>query len=180
MGKLAGRRPAGVKSSFAEAQETRHQDLRARLGPGQEGVRLDAGNAVIRRSGALAAALAFALALALAAFAPDSSAAKRFRGYGSCNVLEKRPDSDSKCVQGDPWGAVFVAKRQSRVKYKLCVRGPGGGKDCFKKRTKKRGKPSVVGFFGPTAPHTIGKYRFVWKVGGRFAAKDTLRIGPEI
>ena len=125
------------------------------------------------------AAIAIVLALAFAAFAPESEAAKRFRGYASCNVFEKRPDSDRSCVQGNPWGAVFVAKRQSRVKYKLCVRKPGGGKDCFKKRTKKRVKPSVVGFFGPTAPHTIGKYRFVWKVGGRFAAKDTLRIRSE-
>ena len=99
--------------------------------------------------------------------------------YTSCNVLENRPDRDKSCVQGNPWGGVFIAKQREGVRYKLCVRRPDGDRNCYRKRTGRAGEPSVVGFFGPSSPHLVGGYRFVWRSSGRVVDRDRFRLRSE-
>ena len=99
--------------------------------------------------------------------------------YTSCNVLEQRPDRDKSCFQGNPWGGVFIAKERDRVRYKLCVRRPDRDRNCYRKRTRQEGKPSVVGFFGPNSPHLVGRYKFVWRSGGRVVDRDGFRLHAE-
>jgi hypothetical protein len=107
--------------------------------------------------------------------APTASAGDGIRTFGTCNVFD--PDPDRRCVQGNPWGAVLISQRE-RLGYRLCVRRPGGDRDCYRKNARP-GKPSAVGFFGPTSPHTVGTYRFTWKADGRVLDKDRLRLRSE-
>lgn len=108
-------------------------------------------------------------------FAPGAVAGDGIRTFGTCNVFS--PDPDRNCVQGNPWGAVLISKRET-IEYKLCVRRPKGDRDCYRKKGRED-RESAVGFFGPNSPHTIGTYRFTWKSGGRVLDKDSLRLRSE-
>jgi hypothetical protein len=99
--------------------------------------------------------------------------------YTSCNVLENRPDRDKSCVQGDPWGGVFIANEREGVRYKLCVRRPDGVRNCYPKQTRRAGKPSVVGFFGPSSSQLVGRYTFAWRSSGEVVDRDHFRLRPE-
>ena len=125
-----------------------------------------------RQAGALSVPIVVlaALVAASSAFGGDG-----IRTFGTCNVFA--PDPDRNCAQGNPWGAVLISNR-GPIKYKLCVRRPGGNRDCYRKKARE-GKESTVGFFGPTSPHTIGTYHFTWKSGGRVLDKDQLHLHSE-
>jgi hypothetical protein len=82
--------------------------------------------------------------LACVALWAPSASATHFRGYGTCNALDPKPDPDRICFQGDAIGAVFKAK-QADVRYKLCVRKPGGDRKCYRKRTDDPRERSASG-----------------------------------
>jgi hypothetical protein len=133
------------------------------------------GISVCRRS-----LLALALAAVVATLALPASAAAggRFKGYGSCNVYPPGAasfPSDSQCSVGSAWGAVFVAKKEEEVRYRLCVDGPKGYEKCFDKQTHGRGEPSPV--LLAAGPEHLGIYRFRWKIKGTDVVKrDKLRL----
>ena len=128
---------------------------------------------VPRRS--LWAFLIFLIAVLGATETASASNNKGFRGFGTCNATY-RPDPDRLCYFGDGVGAALIAKKGTRVRYTLCVtRTATGAKDCFKRRTGRRGRPSSVRLFNKSIVGDIGTYRLKWRVRGKgIIARATL------
>lgn len=114
----------------------------------------------------IAAVVVLAAVLAVALPSQPAFGAKSFATYTSCGVgvSDAKPVPSKSCSQGSAWGAVLIARKRSHVRYKLCVRLPNDHRDCYSKETGKKGKVSFVKFWGPTAPHLVGKYLFTWRV----------------
>lgn len=101
-----------------------------------------------------------------------------FNGYPTCLIFESHPPSDSSCVEGDAFGAVFVAKHKDNVKYKLCATYKGD-KDCYTKRTDKAGEPSRIGLYRPTGV-VQGDWQLQWRVRGHgIVDRATIHVGSE-
>jgi hypothetical protein len=109
-----------------------------------------------------------------ATWAPTASA-RLFRGYGTCTALEPRPTHDRVCSQGAAFGAVFKAT-YADLRYKLCVREPGGNRHCHRKRTHEAREPSSVWL----RDDERGKYHFKWSVKGHGVVdRASLRVRSE-
>lgn len=118
-------------------------------------------------------ALSIACAAALLASVGSAEAGKQYRAYFGCG--ESAGPSDF-CVIGSGWGVTFEAKDGNRTRYRLCVKSSDGSKDCDQHKTNRRGQDFVPLFNQPN--EMPGKYRATWKVGGDFAGRDKLILGP--
>lgn len=119
--------------------------------------------------GVLAAVLAMSGSVAQAS-------AKNYRTYLGCG---KFSGNSSTCYQGSGFGATLEAKnRHRRFKYKICVKPPDGHKWCDKRRTN-RGGESFVRLYGGRFDNDLGRYRATWKVGGKFAGRDSMTLRSE-
>jgi hypothetical protein len=75
-------------------------------------------------------------------------------------------DQDRRCVGGDVPYAVFKAKQDARVGYRVCVERPVGPRKCERERTGARGEKSVT----PIKVNALEVYRAKFKVRGRVVA----------
>jgi hypothetical protein len=120
-----------------------------------------------RRSRAIVGGIG-ALALVAAALPiPATSKSRGFRAYVTCEaVAAERPEPQRRCVVDEEPVAVFIAKHQDDVRYKVCVKAPNGERDCDGRRTRMRGEPhlsmATVDTLDP-----IGRWRVVWHVPGK-------------
>ena len=89
---------------------------------------------------ALRIAAVAALAAAALAIAPAAAGGPRFGAYVSCALHGS--DHDTVCSLGATPSAIFRAFRRSGVRYKVCVRKPGGRVHCRVKRTRAAGARS--------------------------------------
>lgn len=120
-----------------------------------------------RLSGTVFAALAATVLLSVGG-ADASKTAKTYLGCG------KDAGEDNFCIIGSGWGATFEAKNGKRTKYELCVKTPAG-KDCAKHKTNRNGKDFTPLFNKPN--ETPGTVKATWKVGGKFAGRDSMTLG---
>lgn len=113
-----------------------------------------------------------ALVLIVLAFvaAPAAEAGKGFRGYVSCNSKGKH--ADAFCLQGNKPVAVFVARGDARVAYKLCVRKAGSKQKCHERRTRKPGQRSRTSF----DVDGDGKYKLAFFADGRVVERAVLIV----
>jgi len=119
------------------------------------------------------------VALLLVMFSAESANAssnKSYRGFGACYAFN--PDPDRRCYFGNGFGAAFIAKKQSNVRYTLCVTQKAtGSKDCFRSRTRRKGRPSAVLLSNKSIVDDIGKYKLKWRVRGHgIVARATLTM----
>ena len=114
------------------------------------------------------AAGATVLAAALAV-SPATAGGPRFGAYVSCALHGS--DHDSVCSLGATPSAIFRAFRRSGVRYKVCVRKPGGHVHGRVKRTGAPGRRSraAIGLARP------GRYRVSWLVHGSRVKRQRLR-----
>lgn len=117
----------------------------------------------------MSAALGTAGAILLAAGAADAS--KTAKAYLGCGEFG---GEDNFCIIGNGWGATFEAKNGERTKYKLCVKTTAG-KDCAKHKTNRSGEDFVPLY--RKANEAAGAVKATWKVGGRFAGRDSMTLG---
>lgn len=109
--------------------------------------------------------------LALLAVAATSfGAAKEFSAYPTCKPGANRPDPY--CIAGARTTASFIAHQRDRVAYTLCVRKPGGKRNCHDRRTGRAGSVSKVQF----SAGRVGTYDLSWKTGGRKVDHDELLV----
>jgi hypothetical protein len=125
----------------------------------------------------LTAVLTVGLLIAALAMGGASAQAsgKNYRTYLGCG---KFSGNSSTCYVGSGFGATLEAKqRHKRFKFKICVKGPGGNKWCDKRKTNKGGE-SFVPLYSKFN-FDLGKYRATWKVGGKFAGRDSMTLRSE-
>jgi hypothetical protein len=122
----------------------------------------------MRDSRALVGGLAIALMAALAIAAP-AEGAKPFGAYPSCSKNGKK--SSRFCFAGDNPVAVFQARTQARLRYRVCVRAARRS-TCSKRTTGAAGRISRV----PLRARGPGRYTVAWYAGGRRVDRDRLLV----
>jgi len=102
----------------------------------------------------------------------DFERGKTFSAYTTCKPGAKQPDPH--CIVGARTTSTFIAHRQDRVEYTLCVRKPGGKRKCHHRRTGRAGTVSKIQF----SAGKVGSYELTWKDGPRKFDRDRLLIQP--
>lgn len=112
----------------------------------------------------------------LAGGSADGSNSPSFRGFATCSAYGVDPDRT--CSVGSAFLGAFISKKADRVRYTLCVTNKGSGaKSCFKKKTRKAGKPSMISLWRKNISEDPGRYRLKWRVKGRgIVARANLRV----
>jgi hypothetical protein len=110
-----------------------------------------------------------ALAAAAVAVAPAAARGPRFGAYVSCALHGS--DHDTVCSLGATPSAIFRAFRRSGVRYKVCVRKPGGRVHCRVERTRAAGARSRAAI----ALARPGRYRVSWLVHGDRVDRERFR-----
>jgi hypothetical protein len=115
------------------------------------------------RRGGTVLVMGAAVVAVLAAALPASgsrSGAPRFGAYVSCAPAGRH--HDSACTLGARAVAVFRSFRRGGVRYRVCVRRPGGHRHCRDGRTRAKGIRSRK----PVALPRPGRYSVSWLVHG--------------
>jgi hypothetical protein len=97
-------------------------------------------------------------------------AAKPYKSYVSCR--SGGSGADPFCFKGDRPVAVLRAFGRARLTYDLCVRRPGGRRECRERVTGRPGRRSRVQIEIGGA----GRYKLVWFAGGRAVDRDALVV----
>lgn len=98
------------------------------------------------------------------------AAAKPFKSYLSCRSGGQ--GADRFCFQGDRPVAVLRAFGRARLTYDLCLRRPGGRRECRERVTGRPGRRSRVRLEIGGA----GRYRLAWFADGRAVDRDALVV----
>ena len=119
---------------------------------------------------ALPVALVFSAPPPAPAQTAVASAAKPFKTYLSCR--SGAHGADRYCFKGDRPVALLRAFGRARVTYDLCLRRPGGRRECRERVTGRPGRRSRVQIEIGGA----GRYRLVWFANGRAVDRDALVV----
>ena len=92
------------------------------------------------------------------------------RTYTYCGTVDNAARS---CGPQNLWGAIWDKPKYGRTEYQLCVAPPGGGKDCDRYDTGRRGYDAVqlYGRYGAT-----GTYVIRWRKGGDLIDRDSFYL----
>lgn len=102
----------------------------------------------------------------------SSQRGKTFSAYTTCKPGAKHPDPH--CIAGARTTSTFIAHRDDRVEYALCIRKPGGKRRCHHRRTGRAGTISKIQF----GAGRVGRYDLTWKDGPRKFDHDELKVLP--
>ncbi len=111
-------------------------------------------------------------AVAFSLGAGGAGAAKPFDAYAACGGGGEKPDLF--CFKGDSATAVFEARNQPRVPFKLCVRYPRGHTECRERRTGAEDRPREV----RVKLGNPGRHKIVWFASGHAVERQVLEVQP--